>query len=226
MKESDYKRIVCETILRLAQGVQIDAASRLNERHLHHAFSHLLQKLGLSLGVDGTPATLHPEWPTRKKGTGIWYTVYAKRERRYLLDNPNIGRLSPGFLDFAIGEDYQKPLVGVEFTFKRTWDSEEITYDLMKLMDPVLPFELSASLNVVHSWDRPDFVDRSGHLVKAYAEARDRLVKTRGDFRIRELFFILVAILGADRRRFWHLASEGDVQDGLPILSHNTRGAS
>jgi len=58
-------------ILDLAQHLY-RRGSMLNERYLHHAFSHRLQTRGDLLGLtDGPQAPLlHPEWPTCKATTG------------------------------------------------------------------------------------------------------------------------------------------------------------
>lgn len=44
------KQLACEGLLELARSVQ-NNEEKLNERHIHHAFSHMLQSEGLSLDV-------------------------------------------------------------------------------------------------------------------------------------------------------------------------------
>lgn len=217
MEESSYGRIVCEALVDLARCIVMDEAPRLNERHLHHAFSHRLLLEGLSLGIDGTPATLHPEWPTRKKGAGIWYTTYRKRDGKYVPSDPDLTETKPGFLDFAVGEDYRKPVVGVEFTLKSEWNAEEIVYDLIKLTDPVLPFSLGASLNVVLRRNGQGFIALDENLGRAYSEARGRLLEVRSGFEPRDLFFLVVEI-SAQKRQSWHLTARGDVEQGVPTV--------
>lgn len=217
MEEGFCRRIVCGALLDLARCIVVDEAPRLNERHLHHAFSHRLLLEGLSLGIDGTPATLHPEWPTRKKGAGIWYTTYRKRDGKYVPSDPDIVETKPGFLDFAVGEDYRKPVVGVEFTLKPEWNAEEIVYDLIKLTDPVLPFSLGASLNVILRRNGQALIALDEGLRRAYSEARGRLARARGDFDIRDLFFLVVEI-SAQKRQSWHLTAQGDVRTGMPVV--------
>ena len=52
----------------------------LNERYVHHAFSHRLQAQFscLDLAAPHQTLLLHPEWPTCKKSTGVAYAKYRK----------------------------------------------------------------------------------------------------------------------------------------------------
>lgn len=215
MEDSFYKRIVCDILVDLAECIQMDDVRRLNERHLHHAFSHRLQHQGLSLGIDNRPATLHPEWPTRKKDTGIWCTTYQKRDRKYVPADPNVTTTKPGFLDFAVGEVYHRPIVGVEFTLKERWNFEEIAYDIMKLIDPTLPFSLGTSLNVIIERNRQQCATLDNKLARAYSEARSRLTAAHGSFDPRDLFFIVVQI-SSHQREICHVTTQGSVRKGMP----------
>ncbi len=85
----------------------------LNERYLHHFFSHRIQSIEPCPMPLLDPATsslrFHPEWPTYKEATGIDCGKYQKREGRYL---PVETGKKGGFVDFALGP-YPTPEVGV-----------------------------------------------------------------------------------------------------------------
>ena len=53
----------------------------LNERYVHHAFSHCLQTVTpcLDLATPHETLLLHPEWPTYKNATSIAYARSATR---------------------------------------------------------------------------------------------------------------------------------------------------
>ncbi|MBN1810844.1 MAG: hypothetical protein JXA14_03315 [Anaerolineae bacterium] len=222
MDEGYYQRIVCNTIMDMAACIQVDDAARLNERHLHHTFSRVLQREGFSLGLDGTEASLHPEWPTYKEAASLRFAKYRQNESGQYQPSQDG---SPGFLDFAVGR-FDCPVIGVEFTLKSGWSSEENTYDLIKLMDPRLPFQLGVSLNVVLRRTRSRFTPIDAYLRKAHQQAQQRLRTVSGDFSTRSLFVILVEILQTGDRQIWHLTSEGDVQKGSPTTIHTLRGMS
>jgi hypothetical protein len=52
----------------------------LNERYIHHAFSHRVQSVFPCLDLSAPHHTLlfHPEWPTFKKSTRLRYAKYHK----------------------------------------------------------------------------------------------------------------------------------------------------
>ena len=112
----------------------------LNERYLHHVFSHALQQAGPPDDVNlldyrgPTPGImLHPEWPTYKESTGLLTGGrYFRNEQKKFMPIED-GRKG-GFIDFAIG-DYQSPEIGVEFMLKPSWSNEETIFDYMKLLD-------------------------------------------------------------------------------------------
>lgn len=111
----------------------------LNERYLHHAFSHALQGGGAPgepnlLDYRGPTAgiALHPEWPTYKEATGLTTGGrYARINKAFM---PVEDGRKGGFIDFAVG-DYASPEVGVEFMLKPAWSNEETVFDFMKLLD-------------------------------------------------------------------------------------------
>lgn len=192
----------------------------LNERYLHHYFSHQLQdkyKL-LNLTDSNEVIILHPEWPTYKMRTNLKYGRYKKENKIYL---PNKNG-SAGFIDFAIG-DYNKPDIGIEFSLKYGWSDEEIVYDFLKLLDKMNPFKVSISLNVIFREKR---LVREGHLrnlVKhmneAYKKAVRRLSTNICDDS-RELYFIVTEIDKDNNRRHWHyVRKSNEFIEGLPVIA-------
>jgi len=107
---------VVKIIIEIAESMQYGGPI-LNERYLHHFFSHRLQEWKALMDLTGDPRclTLRPEWPTYKKGTGLYYRRYRRGEDGKYRPDPS-GRA--GFIDFAIGR-YEKPEIGVEFTLNR-----------------------------------------------------------------------------------------------------------
>jgi hypothetical protein len=138
-----YEKEVLEVVFDIANSVKNNGLM-LNERYLHHFFSGLLHDRHnwLDLTKDRTEIVLHPEWPTYKKQTGLLFSRYKRKNRKYL---PDINGTA-GFIDFAIG-DYYRPDIGVELTLKFGWADEEIIYDFLKLLDNRNPFKTSISLN-------------------------------------------------------------------------------
>ncbi|MCD6506565.1 hypothetical protein J7M22_08050, partial [Candidatus Poribacteria bacterium] len=128
---NDSRRDVLKVILEIAQSIKYGGLM-LNERYLHHFFSHILQKKYnmLNLSGDNGNITLHPEWPTYKEQTKLDYGRYKKVNGKYYPDKNG----TAGFIDFAIG-DYNKPDIGIEFSLKYGWSHEEIVYDFLKLLD-------------------------------------------------------------------------------------------
>lgn len=111
----------------------------LNERYVHHVFSHALQQAQSPDDVNllnylgpAENIVLHPEWPTYKESTGLLTGGrYGRVGRRYVTIED--GRKG-GFIDFALG-DYSTPEIGVEFMLKPSWSNEETVFDFMKLLD-------------------------------------------------------------------------------------------
>lgn len=111
----------------------------LNERYLHHAFSHALQSEapGMANLLDfrgpSPLIALHPEWPTYKKATNLLTGgCYSRPDKKtYMPDRDGKGG---GFIDFALG-DYPCPEIGVEFMLNDFWSTEETVFDFMKLLD-------------------------------------------------------------------------------------------
>lgn len=118
----------------------------LNERYLHHFFSHTFLGAGGMLDLCGETAAilLHPEWPTCKEATSVCYGRYRCTGGKFLPLEDG----TAGFIDFAIGE-YARPKIGIEFSLKAGWADEEVTYDFVKLLDARNSFEAVISFNVI-----------------------------------------------------------------------------
>ena len=116
LKTKDVLRVILE----IAQSIKYSGLM-LNERYLHHFFSHLLQEKHnlLSLTGDNRAITLHPEWPTYKEQTDLTFGRYGRVNG---IHEPNASGKA-GFIDFAIG-DYNKPDIGVEFSLKYGWSHQ------------------------------------------------------------------------------------------------------
>jgi len=211
-------RDVLKVIADIAQSIR-HRGLMLNERYLHHFFSHQLQdKYGLlDLTGEGDAITLHREWPTYKTQTGLLYGRYKKENGEY---RPNLNGKA-GFIDFAIG-DYQKPGIGIEFQLKYGWAHEEIVYDFLKLLDRKNPFTTSISLNVIFRQIR---LARGGHLRSleehmndALTEAKKRL-RDRGYDDSRELHLTVTEIDKDNNRQHWHYdKATGRFKEGLPVI--------
>lgn len=217
--ETAYSKLVHDTLLELASTVCC-ADRRLNERHLHHWFSYVMQSHGLSLGLRDSEPILHPEWPTYKERTCIAYARYKRHDlqqtREYRVDDRGVA----GYLDFAIGP-YEAPLVGVEMTLKRGWAHEEIVFDLMKLLHPSMPFAFAASLNVLLAPDRPVFRGlRSGQVLipAAFETAMRRLRSAGRGGGVRRLLALFVEVPGSGDRCVWRLTGDGQAQK-MPLAT-------
>jgi len=210
---------VLKVILEVAQSIKYRGLM-LNERYLHHFFSHLLQEKHslLNLTGDNAPIMLHPEWPTYKKQTRLAYGQYRREDKKYQ-PNPNG---TAGFIDFAIG-DYRRPDIGIEFSLKYGWSNEEILYDFLKLLDKKNPFKTSISFNIILRQRRlvkgAYLRNLEEHMNNAYREAVTRLNKDVCDSS-RELYLIVTELDKNNNRRHWHY--DGTVsrfEDGLPVLA-------
>ncbi len=198
----------------------------LNERYLHHFFSHLLQAKQNLLDLTGEKEaiTLHPEWPTYKKQTGLHYGRYKRKNRKYQPDANG----TAGFIDFAIG-DYHKPDIGIEFTLKFGWSQEEIIYDFLKLLDNKNPFKTSISSNVMLRHGRlvkgRSSRNLEEHMNKAFREALTRL-KIESNAISRELYLVVTEIDEDNNRRHWHYnRTSGKFGKGLPFINSSAQRA-
>lgn len=207
---------VVEVVLEIAQSLR-NCGLMLNERYLHHFFSHRLQTKQnlLNLTGDRDAINLHPEWPTYKTQTKLRFGQYRKRNRRY---HPDVNGTA-GFIDFAIG-NYHRPDIGIEFTLKFGWSQEEIIYDFLKLLDPENPFKTAISLNVILRHGRLVRGESLRNLEKqmnsAFPEATERL-KIKSIDVTRELYFVITEIAKDNSRRHWHYdQTSSKFKKGLP----------
>jgi hypothetical protein len=214
MKTKDVLKVVLD----IAQSMR-HSGLMLNERYLHHFFSHLLQDKHNSLNLAGEKGaiTLHPEWPTYKKQTRIFYGRYKKEDGKY---QPNADGTA-GFVDFAIG-DYRRPDIGIEFSLKYGWSDEEIVYDFLKLLDKKNPFNASISFNVI--FRKGSLVEGKSlrnleeHMNEAFREAVNRLNNERWDTS-RELYLIITEIDKDNNRRLWYYdRASSKFERGLPVI--------
>jgi hypothetical protein len=133
----------------------------MNERYLHHHFSHQLQGVvpnPLDLGGTTEQIALHPEWPTYKQSIGrLNFGRYAKRNDNYF---PVRDGKKGGFIDFALG-NYSNPEIGIEFKLTFGWNREPLIFDYVKLLDRQNPFKKVVSFTVLMR-------------KKAVAQGRDR----------------------------------------------------
>ena len=193
----------------------------LNERYLHHAFTHRLQGAGdlVRLTAQNGEPILHPEWPTYKKSTGLTgYGRYArdKATKEYLPTADG----SAGFIDFALGA-YHCPTIGIEFYLGYGWGHEHLVFDLLKLRDARNPFQTVFSFNVIV---RDKALARGGglasleqHMNEAYIEARGRLMAANLLCDTARTVHCVVTELSETGRRHWHLQQPGGVfACGLP----------
>jgi len=208
-----------EVIIDLAQSVRYNG-SMLNERYLHHCFSHILQEKYnlLDLAQDDIAITLHPEWPTYKKQTGLDYGRYKREDGRY---RPHANGTA-GFIDFAVG-DYHKPDVGIEFSLKYGWSDEEIVYDFLKLLDKKNPFKVSISLNIIFRHGQlvngEYLTDLEKHIDDAFRKAVERLSEEEYDDS-KELYLIIAEIDKDSNRRHWHYdKTNNKFENGLPFVA-------
>lgn len=209
---------VLKVISEIAQSTKYRGLM-LNERYLHHFFSHLLQEKYnlLNLTRDNAAIILHPEWPTYKKQTGLAYGRYRKENGKYKPDADG----TAGFIDFAIG-DYNKPDIAIEFSLKYGWSNEEIVYDFLKLLDKKNPFNASISFNIIVRQRRlvkeGRLRDLEKHMNNAYVEAVKRLNNEVCD-NSRELYLIVSEMDKDNNRRHWHYDRARDrFKDGLPVF--------
>ena len=198
--------------------------SMLNERYLHHFFSHRIQCAEpnpMPLLDPATPLRFHPEWPTYKEATEISFGTYQKTGGMYL---PLEAGRKGGFIDFAIGP-YLAPEVAVEFKlFNNGWDAEGVTFDYMKLLDGRNPFKAVVSVVVIL---RPKRVAVAGWreaieraINSAYREAGRRL----GDGLSRPVAdrtqrFVVMEIAPQERRHWYNGTIGGPFAEvsGMPL---------
>jgi hypothetical protein len=191
---------VLEVIVNIAQSMKFKDLM-LNERYLHHYFSHILQERYNLLDLTKAPDSiiLHPEWPTYKSTTNLEYGRYTGKMPTE--DGTH------GSIDFAIGE-YKKPNIGIEFKLVYSWKPEDIVFDFLKMLDERNPFDAVFSFNVIL---RKNGLTRSTtksyqKLVNKMNDAYKEAVRRLNNFGVdesREIYFV-VSEIAEDNRRHWH----------------------
>jgi hypothetical protein len=182
----------------------------LNERYVHHAFSHRVQAAFpcLDLSAPHHMLLLHPEWPTFKKATRLRYAKYHKVNGCYLPKDVDGDERGAGFIDFAIGAigPYSKPEIGVEFCLSYGWRDEDVVYDFVKVLDARNPFRVVLSQtfvlrdnNLALQAGRKDLEE---HMRRALGQAVDRLA-AHGCAQDREVH-LLISEIATHERRHWH----------------------
>ena len=178
----------------------------LNERYIHHEFSHRLQTVQACLDIATPHSTLllHPEWPTFKKATKLAFAKYRKTVGGYMpVDLEGDG--SAGFIDFAIGF-YPAPEIGVEFSLKKGWGHEEVVYDFLKLIDRRNPIKVVFSHNIIIRENNLTMFarrqDLEDHINRALAEAIHRLDSI--GYAVTRDVRLTVSEIATHERRHWH----------------------
>lgn len=193
----------------------------LNERYLHHFFSHRIQSAlpkRMDLLDPATPLLFHPEWPTYKEATGIDRGKYREAEGRYLpVDTGKKG----GFIDFALGP-YLAPEVAVEFKLLFGWQAEALAFDYLKLLDGRNPFKAVVQVAVLM---RPNGLAAAGRkdaihgaINSAYREAVRRL----GDGPSRPVAdrlqrFVVTELAPQERRHWYNGVVGGTFTEGAEV---------
>ncbi len=217
MKTNDHITPVLEIIRKMAD--EITWGTDLNERYLHHWFSHLVQKKlgGTCFPTKTSTSTvlLHPEWPTWKK-SGAQYRKYRKHDGHY---RPN-EKGNAGFIDFAVGER-QKPTIGIEFCLSNSWRHEAVVFDFLKMLDGRLPFQAVVCWIILLRSKGAAEGKKQKRLETAMTaaaqEARERLNSdVCGESR--KVWFVISEIAAGDKLHHRHLdRKQWCFMDGLPV---------
>ncbi len=225
-----------DDLLRIALGATkavltiCNHGPKLNERYLHHFMSHVMQKRRGILDLQSTKGELllHPEWPTWKKRTKVFFGQYQgqKKNGRKEFHPVTLQQRGAGFIDFALGQ-YNSPEVAIELSLKNDWDHEKVVYDFVKLLDGRnRTFRAVISCNIVM---RPHGLARGGNkerLHRRMCEAHDAALNRLGELACDEnrLRLLLVSEVANDERRHWYFdeascdfLATGEIP---PILTH------
>jgi hypothetical protein len=175
----------------------------LNERYLHHFFSHSLQQDEnlLHLLGDAGGIRLHPEWPTYKESVGRFDGGrYRKIGLHYY---PVEDGRKGGFIDFTIGA-YDAPEIAIEFSLKPTWSQEELIFDFVKLLDRRnISFKAVVSFNIILRRQVLPDVDYTQYVNTAYQEALRRLGHNHLLCNDHRVVYFRITEISANARRHW-----------------------
>ena len=208
----------------------------LNERYLHHVFSHALQQATpptetnlLDYRGPTSGLMLHPEWPTYKEATGLLTGGRYSRPDKKTFSTIQEGGRGAGFIDFALGH-YSSPEIGVEFMLKDSWLTEETVFDFMKLLDArnssfkhVVSFGIILRANGLP----PDAETYRSLADKALAEAARRLDQFYKESD-RMVYFVLTEVAYDGRRYHYYDPNTRRfvTSDGLPPFLLNAANGS
>lgn len=194
----------------------------MNERYLHHFFSHRIQcaePSPMPLLDPATPLLFHPEWPTYKEATKIACGTYQKAGGMYL---PVEAGRKGGFIDFALGP-YLAPEIAVEFKlFNNGWDAEGVTFDYMKLLDGRNTFKAVVSVVVILRPKRVTVAGWRDALERAINSAYAEAVRRLGGERCRPAAdrtqrFVVTEIAPQERRHWLNSAVGGGFVEGRGV---------
>jgi hypothetical protein len=146
-KIEEVPNIAWKIICHIAKNIENNQEKLLmfNERYLHHYFSKEVQNKGIDLNICGGNIMMFPEWPTFKKDRENNFAKYKYEEEKKKYEPKDIkqNKGSSGFIDFAIGTNYNEPEIGIEFKYLTSWKSESVTFDFLKLADKRNPFKVA-----------------------------------------------------------------------------------
>jgi hypothetical protein len=175
----EYWKETIEVVNSLLLGMQYHGLL-LNERYLHHSFSHKIHSVHpklMDLLDSANLLRLHPEWPTYKEATGIDCGKYREVDGCYLV--VDAGKKG-GFIDFALGP-YLAPEIAVEFKLLYGWQGEAVVFDYMKLLDGRNPFKSVVQVTVLMRPNGLAAAGRKGALQAAINIAHHEAVRRLGD---------------------------------------------
>lgn len=187
--ELDIDKITDELI----EGVKtINSNNHLNERYLHHLFSHIIQRDGIKISLQDNVG-LHPEWATFVTGMQSRRNgLYRKKGYKYEAVKENG---SSGYIDFAIG-DVNHPEYAIEFKMSDSFDEEGVVFDYMKLLDSRNPINHSISIVVYYGRKNHSKKCTGGVLSECYATANKLLDAINCFADKRPYRFILLEVSG------------------------------
>lgn len=187
--ELDIEKVINELIEEIRS---INPDNHLNERYLHHLFSHIIQRDGIQVSLQDKIG-LHPEWATYVTGVqGRENGLYKKVRYKY---EAVVEKGSSGYIDFAIG-DANHPEYAIEFKMSDNFDDEGVIFDYMKLLDSRNPINHSISVVIYYGRKNHSKKCTDKVLSKCYSAARNHLDDIKCFSNKRPYRFILVEMSG------------------------------
>lgn len=181
--DSDVEDLIEGIINDLIGEVQhMDSSLHLNERYIHHLFTHMIQSRGILVSLDETDCSntyLHPEWATsiEHERKGAKYRCNNDesdgKKGKYVKDND---KGHSGFVDFVI-KTRDNSKYAIEFKMSKSLNREGIVFDFMKLIDNDNSFKKSYSLIVYygHSEKSSHFDEKHLTINDCLEEAKNRV---------------------------------------------------